>query len=125
MINFTYAWEVISKFEWKFLPKIFPNTYIHKFGMHEDYHLVKIKDTYYDIQITEAKTILPNNDKMTTDNIKNKIILNIIKNFKEETQYTINNGVIFFKAYNWAFKVKIVKKSKDFDLSKITCRINK
>ena len=121
-MNFTYAWEIIDKFNWRFLPNIFPNTYIHKFAKHDDYHLIKIKDTYYDVQINEAKKILPNNEKMTTDNIKNKIITNIVNNFKEGTEYTINDGIVFFKAFEWYFKIKIVKKSKDFDLSKITCR---
>ena len=123
MSNFTYAWEVINKFEWRFLPKIFPNNFIHKFAMHDEYNLVKIDNSYYDIQTTKATSLLPDNGVMTRDKNKNDIIKHITESFSDKVEYTINNGIISFKTLGWCFKVKVVKKLASFNPDLITCRM--
>jgi len=122
MNNIIYPWEVINKFEWRFLPKVFPNNFIHKFAMYDEYNLIKIGNSYYDVQTTKATALLPDNGVMTRDKDKNDIIKQIVENFSEKTQYTINNGVISFKALNWYFKIKIVKKLSSFNPDLITCK---
>lgn len=104
-----YFWEYDYKFG-AFLQKIFPNTYKRKYSMTGNgiYNLVVIQDKVYDVKFSETKETLGNNDILTTDVVKNKIIENICKNLKSE--YSINNGKITFKMGKWIAKVEIVKK---------------
>lgn len=108
-----YFWEYEYPFA-KYLMKIFPKTYKRKYGIQDTgiYNLVLVNDKIYDVKFTEARTMIENNDKLTTDALKNKIIQNIIDNFKEGTKYTVNNGKITFKVGKYIAKVEVIKKMR-------------
>ena len=120
-MKFDYSWEVVNKFNWKFLPMAFPKTFLHKFAKEGEYHLIHIKDTYYDIQVSESKTMPEDNGVYTSDVYKNKIYDNIIKNFNSNAVYTMNSGILYFNYQDWFFKIKIVKKLKNFNPDEIHC----
>lgn len=106
-----YFWEYDYKFG-EFLKKIFPNTYKRKYSMDGNgiYNLILIQDKVYEVKFSQANSMLVDNEKLTTDKVKNKIIENIYSNLKNK--YTINNSKITFKLGNYVAKVEIVKKMK-------------
>lgn len=106
-----YFWEYQYPFG-DFLNKIFPNTYKRKYSMTGNgiYNLVLVQDKIYEIKMSEVKSLLTNNNLLTTDKLKNKIIDNICNNLK--SNYTINNGKITFKLGNFIAKVEVIKKLK-------------
>lgn len=108
-----YFWEYDYKFS-EFLKKYFPNTYQRKYSMTGNgiYNLITVNDKVYEIKFTEAKALLEDNNLLTTDSLKNKIIQNIINNFKEGTILTVNNGKITFKLGKFIAKVEVIKKLK-------------
>ena len=55
---------------------------------------------------------MTDNNQLTKDALKNKIIQNIINNFKEGTKLTVNNGKVTFKLGNFIAKVEVIKKLK-------------
>lgn len=110
-----YAWEVINKFEWQFLPKVFGDKFQKKFAFDGEYNLIKIDNTWFEVQVKKATQLEPDNKIMTRDNVKNGIIQTILDNFKNKEDVTLNDGVIYFKAYDWFYKIKIVKKLKSFN----------
>lgn len=106
-----YFWEYQYPFG-EFLNKIFPNTYKRKYSMTGNgiYNLVLVQDKIYEIKMSEVKSLLIDNNLLTTDKLKNKIINNICDNLK--SNYTINNGKITFKLGNFIAKVEVIKKLK-------------
>jgi hypothetical protein len=54
--------------------------------------------------------MLADNNLLTTDKIKNKIIENICDNLKSD--YTVNNGKITMRIGQFIAKVEVVKKMK-------------
>lgn len=106
-----YFWEYQYPFG-EFLNKIFPNTYKRKYSMTGNgiYNLVLVQDKIYEIKMSEVKSLLADNNLLTTDKLKNKIIDNICNNLK--SNYTINNGKITFKLGNFIAKVEVIKKLK-------------
>ena len=56
--------------------------------------------------------MLEDNGTLTTDKLKNKIIQNILNNFKEGTKVSVNNGKITFELGQFIAKVEIIKKVK-------------
>ena len=70
-----YFWEYDYKFG-EFLKKIFPNTYKRKYSMAGNgiYNLILINDKIYEVKFSETKAMLEDNNKLTTDALKNKII---------------------------------------------------
>lgn len=106
-----YFWEYQYPFG-EFLNKIFPNTYKRKYSMTGNgiYNLVLVQDKIYEIKMNEVKSLLADNNLLTTDKLKNKIIDNICNNLK--SNYTINNGKITFKLGNFIAKVEVIKKLK-------------
>lgn len=106
-----YFWEYQGKFS-SFLQQNFPKTYKRKFSMTGEgiYNLILINDKIYDIKLTETKNMLEDNNKLTTDALKNKIINHILNNLKSD--YTVNNGKITFHLGNFIAKIEIVKKMK-------------
>ena len=122
MNKIEYPWEVINKFNWVYLPTIFKGNFIRKFAMDGAYSLVKINNTYYDVQISKTTNLLPHNNILTTDINKNTILKTIVENFTQNAKYSINNGVLTFKAMDWYFKIKIVKKMGNFNPDLISCK---
>lgn len=108
-----YFWEYDYKFG-EFLKKIFPNTYQRKYSMTGNgiYNLILVNDKIYEIKFSETKSFLTDNNQLTKDALKNKIIQNIIDNFKEGTKLTVNNGKVTFKLGNFIAKVEVIKKLK-------------
>lgn len=106
-----YFWEYDYKYG-EFLKKIFPNTYKRKYSMTGNgiYNLILVNDKIYEAKFAQATNMVEDNGKMTTDNLKNKIINNICANLKNK--YSINNGKIYFKLGRWVAKVEIIKKMK-------------
>ena len=106
-----YFWEYDYKFG-EFLKKIFPNTYKRKYSMTGNgiYNLVIVKDKIYEVKLSQTTRLLEDNQIMTRDELKNKVIDNITKNLKGN--YTINNGKITFKLGKFIAKVEIIKKLK-------------
>lgn len=106
-----YFWEYQYPFG-EFLNKIFPNTYKRKYSMTGNgiYNLVLVQDKIYEVKMSEVKSLLTNNNLLTTDKLKNKIINNICDNLK--SNYTVNNGKITFKLGNFIAKVEVIKKLK-------------
>ena len=106
-----YFWEYDYKFG-EFLKKIFPNTYKRKYSMAGNgiYNLILINDKIYEVKFSETKAMLEDNNKLTTDALKNKIINNIINNFKEGTIYAVNNGKLTFQLGKFIAKVEVIKK---------------
>lgn len=124
MINMNtieYPWEVITKFEWHFLPRIFPNNFQRKFSKEGAFNLITLNNAYYEIQISKTTSMLSNNGVLTTDCGKNEIIDNICQGFKEKANLAVNNGIIYFKALDWFFKIKVVKKLKSFNPNNLRC----
>ncbi len=122
MNKIEYPWEVINKFNWVYLPSIFKDNFMRKFAMDGAYSLVKIDNTYYDIQMSKTTSLLPHNNILTTDVNKNTILNTIVENFTPNAKYSINSGVLTFKAADWYFKIKIVKKMGNFNPDLITCK---
>ena len=108
-----YFWEYEYPFA-EFLKRIFPNTYKRKYSLTGNgiYDLILVNDKIYHIKLIEAKTMLVDNGLLTTDKLKNKIIQNIIDNFKEGKEITVNNGKITFKLGQFIAKVEVIKKVK-------------
>ena len=106
-----YFWEYNEKFA-NFLRTKFPNTYKQKFSMVGNgiYNLILIGDKVYEVKFSQTTNMLENNNKMTTDIVKNKIINHICQNLKNN--YSLNNGKITFKLNNWIAKVEVIKKTK-------------
>lgn len=106
-----YFWEYNYKFG-EFLQRIFPNTYKRKYSMAGNgiFNLILVNDKIYEVKFSETKTMLEDNNKLTTDALKNKIINNIINNFKNETIYTVNNGKLTFQLGKFIAKVEVIKK---------------
>ena len=122
MNKIEYPWEVVNKFNWVYLPSIFKDNFMRKFAMDGAYSLVKIDNTYYDIQMSKTTSLLPHNNILTTDVNKNTILNTIVENFTPNAKYSINSGVLTFKAADWYFKIKIVKKMGNFNPDLITCK---
>ena len=108
-----YFWEYEYPFT-EFIKKIFPKTYKRKYSLTGNgiYDLVIVNDKIYHIKLSEAKTMLVDNGLLTTDKLKNKIIQNILNNFKEGTKVSVNNGKITFELGQFIAKVEIIKKVK-------------
>lgn len=108
-----YFWEYDYKFG-EFLQKIFPNTYKRKYSMSGNgiYNLILVQDKIYEIKFTQTQSLLTDNNLLTKDTLKNKIIQNIIDNFKEGTVLTVNNGKVTFKLGKFIAKIEVVKKVK-------------
>lgn len=106
-----YFWEYDYKFG-QFLQKIFPNTYKRKYSMSGNgiYNLILVQDKIYEVKLSQTASMVSNNDMLTTDKLKNKIIQNIVDNLKN--QPNINNGKLTFKLGNFTAKVEVVKKMK-------------
>lgn len=106
-----YFWEYQYPFG-EFLNKIFPNTYKRKYSMTGNgiYNLILVQDKIYEVKMSEVKSLLVDNNLLTTDKLKNKIINNICDNLK--SNYTVNNGKITFKLGNFIAKVEVIKKLK-------------
>lgn len=106
-----YFWEYNGKFA-NFLKEIFPKTYKQEFSMTGNgiYNLILVNDKIYEVKFTQTTSMLEDNNKLTTDTLKNKIINNICTNLKGN--YTVNNGKITFKVGSWTAKVEVVKKMK-------------
>lgn len=106
-----YFWEYQYPFG-EFLNKIFPNTYKRKYSMTGNgiYNLVLVQDKIYEVKMSEVKNLLVDNNLLTTDKLKNKIINNICDNLK--SNYTVNNGKITFKLGNFIAKVEVINKLK-------------
>lgn len=106
-----YFWEYEYKFG-EFLKKIFPNTYKRKFSMTGNgiYNLIIIQDKIYEVKFSQTTKLIEDNDVLTKDKIKNKIIENITNNLKNN--YTVNNGKITFKLGKFIAKIEIIKKLK-------------
>ena len=102
-----YFWEYDYKFG-EFLKKIFPNTYKRKYSMAGNgiYNLILVNDKIYEVKFSETKAMLEDNNKLTTDALKNKII----NNFKEGTIYAVNNGKLTFQLGKFIAKVEVIKK---------------
>lgn len=107
-----YFWEYEYPFA-QFLKKIFPNTYKRKYSMTGNgiYELVIVGDKIYEIKFSQAKTMLADNNMLTTDKLKNKIIQNMLDNFTN-TNLTVNNGKITFKLDKYIAKIEVIKKTK-------------
>ena len=108
-----YFWEYEYKFG-EFLQKIFPNTYKRKYSMTGNgiYNLIIVNEKVYEVKLSQTTSMLEDNNKLTTDNLKNKIIQNIINNLNEDTKYTVNNGKVTFKLGKFVAKVEVIKKVK-------------
>lgn len=108
-----YFWEYEYPFA-EFLKRIFPNTYKRKYSLTGNgiYDLILVNNKIYHIKLSEAKIMLVDNGLLTTDKLKNKIIQNIIDNFKEGKEVTVNNGKITFKLGQFIAKVEVIKKVK-------------
>lgn len=106
-----YFWEYEYKFG-EFLKKIFPNTYKRKFSMTGNgiYNLIIIQDKIYEVKFLQTTKLIEDNNVLTKDKIKNKIIENITNNLKNN--YTVNNGKITFKLGKFIAKIEIIKKLK-------------
>ena len=106
-----YFWEYDYKFG-EFLKKIFPNTYKRKYSMTGNgiYNLILVNDKIYEVKLSQTNSMLIDNNLLTTDKMKNKIIENIIDNLK--SNYTINNGKVTFKLGKFIAKVEVIKKVK-------------
>lgn len=106
-----YFWEYDYQFG-KFLKKIFPKTYQRKYSMTGNgiYNLILVQNKIYEVKFSQTTKKLTNNDLLTADALKNKIIENIYSNLKNE--YTINNGKITFDLEGYIAKVEVVKKVK-------------
>ena len=106
-----YFWEYDYKFG-KFLEKIFPNTYKRKYSMTGNgiYNLVLVQNKIYEIKLSQTTSMLADNNLLTNDKMKNKIIENIISNLKNN--YTVNSGKITFKLGNFIAKIEVVKKMR-------------
>ena len=102
-----YFWEYEYKFG-EFLKKIFPNTYKRKFSMTGNgiYNLIIIQE----VKFSQTTKLIEDNNVLTKDKIKNKIIENITNNLKNN--YTVNNGKITFKLGKFIAKIEIIKKLK-------------
>lgn len=106
-----YFWEYDYKFG-EFLKKIFPNTYKRKYSMTGSgiYNLILVNDKIYEVKLSQTNSMLIDNNLLTTDKMKNKIIENIIDNLK--SNYTVNNGKVTFKLGKFIAKVEVIKKVK-------------
>ena len=106
-----YFWEYDYKFG-EFLKKIFPNTYRRKYSMTGNgiYNLILVNDKIYEVKLSQTNSMLVDNNLLTTDKMKNKIIENIIDNLK--SNYTVNNGKVTFKLGKFIAKVEVIKKVK-------------
>ena len=106
-----YFWEYDYKFG-EFLKKIFPNTYKRKYSMTGNgiYNLILVNDKIYEVKLSQTNSMLIDNNLLTTDKMKNKIIENIIDNLK--SSYTVNNGKVTFKLGKFIAKVEVIKKVK-------------
>ena len=107
-----YFWEYEYKFG-QFLKKYFPNTYQRKYSLTGNgiYNLIKVNGKIYEVKFSKTTLMLEDNNLLTTDQLKNKIITNIVNNLKNE--YTINNGKVTFKLGQFIAKVEIIKKMKE------------
>ena len=106
-----YFWEYDYKFG-EFLKKIFPNTYKRTYSMTGNgiYNLILVNDKIYEVKLSQTNSMLVDNNLLTTDKMKNKIIENIIDNLK--SNYTVNNGKVTFKLGKFIAKVEVIKKVK-------------
>ena len=106
-----YFWEYDYKFG-EFLKKIFPNTYKRKYSMTGNgiYNLILVNDKIYEVKLSQTNSMLIDNNLLTTDKMKNKIIENIRDNLK--SNYTVNNGKVTFKLGKFIAKVEVIKKVK-------------
>ena len=107
-----YFWEYEYKFG-QFLKKYFPNTYQRKYSLTGNgiYNLIKVNGKIYEVKFSKTTLMLEDNNLLTTDQLKNKIITNIVNNLKNE--YTINNGKVTFKLGQFIAKIVIIKKMKE------------
>ena len=104
-----YFWEYDYKFG-QFLKKFFPNTYQRKYSLTGNgiYNLIRVNGKIYDVQLSNPSKLLEDNGQMTTDELKNKIINNIVKNMRNKCN--INKGEIYFKLDQFNAKIKVVRK---------------
>lgn len=108
-----YGWEAVRIFEQQ-LNKWFPKTYKRKYSLTGNgiFNLILINDKIYEIKVTEARKMLDDNNKLTTDKLKNKIIENIYTHFTDEAKYTMNNGKITLQIERYIIKIEVIKKMK-------------
>lgn len=108
-----YFWEYEYPFA-EYLKKIFPKTYKRKYSLTGNgiYDLILVQDKIYQVKLTHTTKMLEDNGTLTTDKLKNKIIQNILNNFKEGTKVSVNNGKITFELGQFIAKVEIIKKVK-------------
>lgn len=108
-----YFWEYEYPFT-EFIKKIFPKTYKRKYSLTWNgiYDLILVQDKIYQVKLTHTTKMLEDNGTLTTDKLKNKIIQNILNNFKEGTKVSVNNGKITFELGQFIAKVEIIKKVK-------------
>ena len=74
------------------------------------YNLILVNDKIYEVKLSQTNSMLVDNNLLTTDKMKNKIIENIIDNLK--SNYTVNNGKVTFKLGKFIAKVEVIKKVK-------------
>ena len=74
--------------------------------------MILVQDKIYQVKLTHTTKMLEDNGILTTDKLKNKIIQNILNNFKEGTKVSVNNGKITFELGQFIAKVEIIKKVK-------------
>jgi hypothetical protein len=108
-----YGWEAVRQFE-RELATWFPKTYERKYSLTGNgiYNLILVNNKVYEIKVAETKKMLENNQKLTTDLMKNKILNNILNNLKENINYTVNNGKITLRVDKWIIKIEVIKKIK-------------
>lgn len=110
-----YFWEYEYPFAEYFLKEIFPvNTFKRKCLLKDSgiVNLVYWNNKIYEIKFTQAKSIVENDNSITTDKDKNEIV-NIIR-YNLPVEYTINKGkFITFKLGNYIAKIEIIKKMRE------------
>ena len=84
----------------------------HPQALRQVYDLILVQDKIYQVKLTHTTKMLEDNGTLTTDKLKNKIIQNILNNFKEGTKVSVNNGKITFELGQFIAKVEIIKKVK-------------
>lgn len=110
-----YFWEYDYPFLNEFLKDIFGDECKRKYSLIGDgiFNLVYKDGKIYHLKLTQAKTMLVNDNKITTDKTKNEIVKAILDNL-DNTEVSTNNGkYITFKLGNYIAKIEIIKKMKE------------
>lgn len=112
-----YFWEFEYTFG-EFIKELYNDKYKRKYSLGGNgiYNLLYLSNKIYELKFTQAKTMLINDNKRTTDNNKNDIIETLITAFDNKNiEYTVNSGkYITFKIQNnYIAKIEIIKKLKE------------